>query len=324
MRRALAIAALLAATVPARAETIGGPNAFTFVALGDMPYTLPGDYEKFDRLIGVVNGLQPAFAIHVGDIKSGSTPCSVENFRKVYDQFQTFEGPLVYTPGDNEWTDCHRKDAGAFDPRERLAKLREIFFARPEASLGRTPMPVESQGRTMPAFGTYVENARFEKNGVIVASVHVPGSNNGFETQDLASAQEFYARDAANVAWIDATFAKARDMGAKAVVLFMQAEFDESRLPDGSMPRQSGFVRTLDAIEKGAAAFGRPVLLIHGDEHTFSVGRLRNNKGKPIPNVTNLMVMGETQVHAVRVLVDPDQPGVFAFQPVIVPQNGNF
>lgn len=35
------------------------------------------------------------------------------------------------------------------------------------------------------------------------------------------------------------------------------------------LPRQSGFVRTLDAMETGAKLFGKPVLLDHGDEHFF-------------------------------------------------------
>jgi hypothetical protein len=324
MRRLLAVVALVLVGTAARSETIGGPNAFSFVALGDMPYNIPGDYAKFDRLIGVVNALKPAFTIHVGDIKSGSTPCSDDIFRKVLGEFETFDGPLVYTIGDNEWTDCHRKDAGGFDPRERLARVREIFFANPQLSLGRSPMPVESQGKVMPQFSTFVENTRFEKDRVLFVGLHIPGSNNGFEAPDPAAAQEFFARDAANVAWIDTAFAKAKEANHKALVLFLQADFDESRLADGTVPRQSGFLRTIDAIERGAAAFGRPVLLIHGDEHHLSVGPLRNNKGKPIPGVTNLMVMGEIQVHAVRVVVDPDSPSVFAFQPILVPENGNF
>src|SRR5690606_35598316 len=48
---------------------------------------------------------------------------------------------LVYTPGDNEWTDCHRSRAGGFDPLERLAALRSLFFARGEA-LGGKPRGV--------------------------------------------------------------------------------------------------------------------------------------------------------------------------------------
>jgi hypothetical protein len=322
MRLRLASLALaLLAALPAQAQT-QPRTPFEFIAIGDMPYKLPDDYARFDNVIRAINAAKPAFTLHMGDIKSGSSPCSDENFKKVFDQFQTFEGPVVYTIGDNEWTDCHRKDAGAFDPRERLAKVREIFFAKPEMSLGARPMPVESQGRTMPAFATYVENTRFSHHGVVFVGLHVPGSNNGLEAIDpLASATEYAARNKANLAWLNLSFTKAKEADASALVLFMQADFDESRLPNGEMPRQSGFVDTIKAIEDGTKAFGKPVLLIHGDEHFFSVGPLKNNKGKPIPNVTNMMVMGETELHGVKVSVDPASPGVFGFTPMIVPEN---
>ncbi len=316
----LAIATSL--TPSAAAERIGGDSAFSFVALGDVPYNLPDDYAKFDRLIAAVNTLKPAFTLHMGDIKSGALPCSDEVLKKSYDQIQTFEGALVYTIGDNEWIDCHRKAAGSYNPRERLAKLREMFFASPAKSLGKTPLDVESQALLMPEFSTYVENTRFAKNGVMFLTAHVPGSNNGFEAQDLEGVKEFFARDKANIAWIEAGFAKAKADNAKAVVLFMQAEFDESRFQNGAMPRQSGFTNTLDAIEAGAKSFGKPVLLIHGDEHYFSIAPLKNSKGRPIPGVNKLMVYGDTLVHAVRVLVDPDSSNVFGFVPLIVPENG--
>ena len=43
---------------------------------------------------------------HLGDIKSGSTLCNDEYFAFVRSQFDRFADPLVYTPGDDEWTDC--------------------------------------------------------------------------------------------------------------------------------------------------------------------------------------------------------------------------
>lgn len=327
MRRrlmSLAFAAVAAAMVPGfvpAAETIGGDSAFSFVALGDAPYKRPDDIAKFDRLIAAVNKLKPAFTIHVGDIKGGSTPCSDAVLRQSLDQIQTFEGPLVYTPGDNEWTDCHRPQAGSFDPRERLTKLRAMFYADPTKSLGKTPMAIESQAKVMADFAPYVENARFAKNGVQFFSIHAVGSNNGFEAQDPAAASEFFARDRANVAWIENSFRKAQETNAKAVVVFMQAEFDQGRFPNGSMPRQSGFTNVLDALEKGAQAFGKPVLIVNGDEHFIELKPMRNSRGQAIPNMLKLMVYGENDVHAVRVIVDPDSPGVFGFVPLIVPEN---
>ena len=305
------------------AETVGGDKAFSFVALGDMPYNLPGDYAKFDRLIAAINKMKPAFTLHVGDIKSGSTLCSDELFKKAYDQLQTFAGALVYTIGDNEWTDCHRPKAGSHDPRERLAKIREMFFAKPEKSLGKNPIDVESQALVTPQYATYVENTRFTKNGIQFIGVHVPGSNNGFEAIDLEAAKEFFSREKANVAWIASSFSKAKDSGSKAIVMFMQAEFDEARFPNGSMPRQSGFTGVLDAIENGAKAFGKPVLVINGDEHFIELTPLKNSRGKPIPNVLRLMVYGDRDVHAIRVLVDPDSAGVFGYVPLIIPENND-
>ncbi len=321
MFKQFVLAVLLAvAAQPAAAQP------FEFVALGDTPYKLPDDYVKFDRLIAAINARKPSFSIHVGDIKSGSSPCSDENLKKVLDQFATFEQPLVYTPGDNEWTDCHRPRAGGFDPLERLAKVRELFFADPTRSQGRVRIAVESQARVMAErFSTFVENARWSQNGVVFATVHVVGSNNNFEPGAPAVAMEYFARDAANVAWIDATFAHAVASGAKAMVLSWQADVqDVTQKWQGDMPRVSGFVNTVNAVERGAKAFGKPVLVIHGDEHVFQVGRFLNAKYKPIPNVLRLEVMGAEDVHAVRVVVDPDSPGVFGFVPLLVPENGAY
>jgi len=320
-RQLAAIAFVLLAAPAAAAESVGGDRAFSFVALGDMPYRPPEDIVKFDRLIAAVNRLKPAFTIHVGDVKGSFTPCSDAELQRALDQLQTFDGALVYTPGDNEWTDCHRPAAGGFDPRERLAKLRTMFFAQPGKSLGKAPMNIESQAVAMPAFSAYVENSRFSRNDVQFIGIHSVGSNNGFEAQDPGAATEFFARDKANIAWIEDGFKRAQEANAKAAVVFTQAEFDQARFPDGSMPRQSGFTNVLNAIERGARSFGKPVLVVNGDEHFIELKPMRGSNGKPIPNVLKLMVYGENDVHAVRVIVDPDSPGVFGFVPLIVPEN---
>ena len=72
MVRRLVLAAALALGFPGAhaAESVGGDNAFSFVALGDIPYDVPADFAKFDRLIAAINALKPEFSIHVGDIKN--------------------------------------------------------------------------------------------------------------------------------------------------------------------------------------------------------------------------------------------------------------
>ena len=303
------------------ASNLVSAETFRFVALGDMPYRLPGDITRFDRLIVEINRHKPAFSIHVGDIKSGSSPCSDDAMQRVFQQFQTFSQPLIYTPGDNEWTDCHRAKAGGHNPRERLQRLREIFFAEPERSLGGTTLAMASQRDAGGKHSAYVENTMFTYGGVLFVQVHVVGSNNGFEPRDIATVQEYFARNAANVAWIDAGFAAAARDSAKAMVISMQANMYEIRQRWPAMPRASGFIDTVRAITRGAKAFGRPVLVINGDAHTLEIVPFLRTNLKPVANVTRLQVMGAREVHAVSVTVDTESAGVFAFRPLIIAAN---
>ena len=91
---------------------ISQQKKFTIVAFGDMPYRVPNDYPKFERVIKTLNKENPDFIVHVGDFKSGSSLCSTEYFEKMHAYFETIQPPFIYTPGDNEWTDCNRKAAG--------------------------------------------------------------------------------------------------------------------------------------------------------------------------------------------------------------------
>ena len=326
MKLKLATAAFIAMTAfgASAAEQVGGEQAFSFAAFGDMPYRIPEDYPKVDRLIAAINASKPSFTLHVGDIKSGSSLCSDEMLQKAHDQLAQLERPLVYSIGDNEWTDCHREKAGKFDPRERLGKVREMFFSKPEQSLGKTTMPLESQSKAMPKYAKFVENQRWQKNGVHFVNIHVVGSNNGFEAQDPAAAIEYFERNAAVIAWLDDSFAKAKEANAKAVVVFFQADPFDIKQSYPEMPPASGFIGLVKAIERGAKSFGKPILAIHGDNHVLELKAFPDTKGHPIPNVLKLQLVGDKLIHGMRVIVDPDSPGVFGFMPLIVPENGAF
>ncbi len=313
--------ALAVSALGATAFTQQSNDAFKFVAIGDTPYSLPADYPRFERLISSINAAKPSFTVHAGDIKSGSSECSDANILKIRDYFNTFENPLVYAVGDNEWTDCHREKAGKFDPLERLGKLREWFFAKAQ-SLGKTPMSLERQA-DVSDFKQMVENARWSKNGVMFATLNIPGSNNGFE-RNLASSAEYFERDKANVAWIKDTFAKAVASNAPAVVFTYQADMMFKITASGDYSN-AGYKNTLAAFAAGAKAFKKPVLLIHGDSHLFTIDQpLLDADGVTVlENVTRLEVFGEKQIQGVEVLVDPSSSGVFGFRPLIVTENMN-
>lgn len=294
--------------------SIGGALAaqHSFIAIGDMPYGLkPEDYAKFDRLIARINQIQPSFTVHIGDIKSGSTPCSDENILKVKSMMNTIKGPVVYTPGDNEWTDCHREKAGKFNPLERLDFLRKNFF-QGGLSLGQNPIKLQNQSENS-QFSKFVENTRWTQDAVQYATLHVIGSDNNLQ-RNLEAAQEHFERNTANLAWLKDTFQKATTENARAVVLFMQADMLSAY--------SAGFSDTLNELKAQAAAFKKPVLLVHGDSHVFIIDRpFDTDTDKTAPLVTRLEVPGDGRVYGVQVTIDTEDPGVFSFKPVVVPEN---
>ena len=250
-------------------------QAFTFGVIGDIPY---GDAEiaKFPARIQDINADSALkFVTHVGDIKNGSSVCSDEYFGKIRAQFDTFEHPLVYTPGDNEWVDCHRTNNGAYNPLERLDKLREVFFNEPGKTLGAT-MPVKAQEDVgLP------ENVRFTENRVAFSVLNIQGSNNSLQpwtglgetTATPEQLAEVEARTDAALEQIRGTFADAERRNDRAVVLMTQADmFDPSLLAAATANPEimSGFRAIVAAIVEETNSFDAPVYLINGDSHVFA------------------------------------------------------
>jgi hypothetical protein len=279
---------------------------FTFAALGDAPYGPPEEvYKPYEALIGAINAKAPDLVIHVGDTKSGSTPCSNEILAQQLVFMNSFSAPTLYTPGDNEWTDCYREKAGKFDPLERLAHIRTKYFGDGKKSFGKTKIDLTSQvAEGLP------ENARMTHKDVMFVTTHIVGSNNNFEVRDPKAATEFFTRDKANVAWIKESFAAGKD--AKALVIAIQAnmfEFDWNPFDDETFLRHSGFTNVGNTLMEEAVKFGKSVLLIYGDSHVY-----RNSRPFPTkaPNVAALEVPGDKQMHAVEVTVDTTTSGVFS------------
>jgi hypothetical protein len=52
---------------------------------------------------------------------------------------------VIYTPGDNEWTDTHDERVGSHDPLERLASIRRIFFCNQSLSVNGEAIDVVCQ-----------------------------------------------------------------------------------------------------------------------------------------------------------------------------------
>ena len=247
--------------------------------------------------------------LHGGDIKNGSSTCDDGRFADIAGLYATFADPFVFTPGDNEWTDCHRASNGSYLPTERLEAVRRTFFPKAGRTLGQRTEKVRTQAKDE-RHSSYVENVRFERAGVVLASVHVVGSENDLEPwfgiaetgpQRAERLREFSARQAANLAWIDQAFDEAQRRNAPGVLLLMQAE-----------PLATpGFQAVRDLITARSTRFGRPVLLVHGDEHRYE----QEPGYAGVPNLTRLETYGSTASNWLQLTIDPSSPQVFSWVP---------
>jgi hypothetical protein len=284
-------------------DSIAG--AFSFAAFGDTPY-FAFEEVRLEQLIHDMNAQPLAFVLHIGDIKSSRDRCDDRLYLARKKLFDTIGHPFIITPGDNDWTDCHRKGGGEYDPLERLRYFRALFFSAQPA----LPMERESaQG----AFVDYVENARWTIGRVLFVTAHVVGSNNNLGRTPEAD-EEYHSRNAADLYWLRESFSLARERGLLGVVVAMHAD-PRFELPPARRAR-TGFGDLLQALREETIAFGRPVLLIHGDSHIFRLDHpLRDlDSGTPIPIFTRLEVFGSPTAGWVKVTVDPGNVQPFSVE----------
>lgn len=294
------------------------PGTFRFAVLGDAPYH-GLDHPRYRVALEQIDAAPLEFVIHVGDILW--YPCDEKTYRNRLAGFEGLRHALVYTPGDNEWADCHEDITGGYTPLERLATLRRIFFAEPHESLGARAIALASQGALEP-YAEFVENARWQHDGVVFTTVHLPGSWNAgavYPARTRADAEATTRRTAAAVHWLERAFDTARETQARALVIATHADMKLAAAPDNDYQRSfAPFVERLEAL---VAATDLPVLLVHGDSHEYTVDQpLRDRRdGRELAALTRLQVMGAPDIGWVEVTVTRDREKPFRFTPHHVP-----
>lgn len=317
-----------------------GGRPITLAVFGDWPYSQTL-IDNAHLLIDSVNSdSRVDTVVHLGDIHSGSMPCTSAKIlppiatsnpgwnQQIYYQFQQFENPVVYVPGDNEWSDCHKsKEFSSGAPLKELASLRELFFAKPGATLGRRERHVITQALSFdPAYPTdaqFVENVMWQDSGIVFATFNMPGGSNddtapwsGIFSDPAAQAQEVAERSGANLRWLQTAFGQAQLERARAVVIILQADmWDPEALAAGGagLDKYTPFVRSLADL---SLQFHRPVLLLNGDTHLYFTDRPLANptsttgvihKTPAVPNLTRVVVQGSTNAPAewLRLTIDP-------------------
>ena len=320
-------------------------SRFEFSLMGDMPYDA-GQRKEFVHLMNQANSGDLAFVVHVGDFwfdgsgwkrnKKGFAPCSDEVFQDRLGLAQRSEHPFVFVPGDNDWTDCHRAKPESYDPLERLARLRKLFYPDNQ-SLGVHTMMLTRQS-DQAGYARYRENVRWVYGNVLFVTLHMVGSNNNLGRTPEMDA-EYDERNAANLAWMQEAFDEAKRNGNKAVMIIAHAnpqfentwpaKLQKRYLLEGlgikppETARETGFDDFLAALEEETLAYGKPVVYVHGDTHTFRIDKplVGSISQRMIENFTRVEVFGYRNTHWIRVIVDPDDENVFSFRQAIVPEN---
>jgi hypothetical protein len=312
---ALSLAAAASISTAAGADSRDDERQATYEIglIGDMPYGNTGR-AQFPNVIADINTHHLAFTAFDGDIKNGSERCDQPMYDAAVTNFNAFKAPLVYVPGDNEWTDCDRASNGSYDPNERLALIRTMFASTPRSFGERTIRLLRQTG--------YPENVRWQLGPVTYIGVNVPGSDNNAPQFDAngnqidGDAAEYTARNAANLEWLDAGFAAATAAHSAAVMVILQANMF------GTADPIAHFADTKKALARLCIAFAGQVVLVNGDTHVLQIDKpLTDAAGNTIENFTRVQTFGSAQNHWVSATVDPRDPNVFEFHQHIVAAN---
>jgi hypothetical protein len=304
---AVALPAVAAAHPGSHDGRHGGHRSFATAVYGDAPYGVsPTDTSQTDATPGFIDAVNAdpdvSTVIHVGDIHSGKQYCTESYDRTIAALWSHYADPLVYTPGDNEWTDCHKAGEGGGtydpatgqityvtgsdgqpvdyavgDPLANLDLLRSIFFPAPGRTLGSGRLTTLSQAdvrdRRHPQDRQYVENVMWQQQGLFFVTVNLPGGSNDdtdpWYGAPLTQAQqdESQRRTAADLRWLDLAFDRARHDKARGVVVVEQA--DIWALDGKTSDHLTQYEPIVKSLADHTRAFGRPVLLFEGDSHVY-------------------------------------------------------
>lgn len=331
-------------------DTDDVPGAYAIGLWGDLPYSDVQATTGVPNLIADMNSQDLAFTAHDGDLKAGNgtpgsvtpTTCVDALYLQALGYFNSLKAPAIFTPGDNDWTDCDRPKNGGFSSLERLDHERKLFFST-SFSLGqhRLHQQVQSAPLCLGVNGptACVENRRWTLGRVTYATLNIQGSCNNL-CDTAPDAAEFAARNAADIVWMQETFAEAKERHSAAIMFISQADpgFDATDGIRGPLRDPKTLVETdadpdgfhdyLVALREEVIAFAKPVAYVHGDSHYLRMDKpFLDAQGRRLENFTRVETFGDNaangtnDVHWLKVFVDSRSREVFSYQPQLVPAN---
>lgn len=297
-------------TVGAMKPARGAGRSFSFALIGDVPYSTL----DIDRTRSVLAAIDRSclFVIHVGDLKASNDLCSDALLDERFDLLRTASVPLVFVPGDNEWTDCLKADSGVSRPFERLDFIRRRLFSEPR-SLGVTSLQFEQQSLINPDSRT-PENLRWSRDGAMFVTLNRPGGVDlrKFTNRESELLSELYQ---ANERWLRAAFDQARKQGIKLVTIAAHANphFENDHHAWRIRKKRDHHAKFRRLLGDLSRQFNGQVLFLHGDTHWFQVNQpLIDRYGDEVANFTRVECFGTPFSSSwVHIRVSPDAAPMF-------------
>lgn len=225
------------ALLPAGRRAWAQGMPITFSVIADVPYS-DSELNDLEEHVADHNLFSPSyFLVHIGDIFGGSEECVESRYEDVAGVLQMLAVPAFILPGDNEWNDCSDPDEAWF--------FWETHFTDFESNFCGTPA-VQSQD-------VRPENFAFTHSGVLFVGLNLVGGS-------VNNSNEWDERLRQDADWVTQQLAD-EEPNVRAAVVFGHA---------GPSSKQDIF---FDQFVPAAGSFGKPVLFIHGDDHSWKVDR---------------------------------------------------
>ncbi len=191
---------------------------------GDLPYSDTQATVGVPNLIADMNSQDLAFTAHDGDLKAGSTECTDAVYTQALSYFNSLRAPgRVHT---------RRQRLGRLRPHGGLQQscpagqgartvLLDAVHPRPASVSAGGPAHPAVLGRNRPT--ACVENRRWTLYGITYATLNVQGSCNNL-CDTAPDPNEYAARNAADIDWMQGTFDEAKARRSAAVMFISQAD----------------------------------------------------------------------------------------------------
>lgn len=320
---ALAVAAGAHAASTARAERTVDADVVRIALIADVPQW-PAAEGPTQQLLESFVQRRVAFVVHAGGIKGDTESCADAVLGARLQLLQQSPLPVVYVPGETDWAECEHPVNGSFDPDERLARLRELFYPDDNAlgAPGKRRVALTRQS-DQAKFRAYRENVRWTVGKVLMVGMNLPGDNNHYRAEAGRNG-EFEDRREANRQWLSRAFSVAEHERLAGIVLVVHGDplFGNGWEKRGKLTLLDGFMRHRERdgylefkrqLRELVSRFDGQVMLVHSSVAGFAVDTpLRDARGKVLRHFTRVALPVGSTRQWTELTITPNARALFA------------